>query len=197
MEFSDLAKKIIEAINKRREAGMTLEQALEGTGIGRETYYNAMRNPDRKRCKLESVLKRQYVERYYTQQGMAVEEISNLLGLKIEQVNKFLREIGVKPKPKARKRVLSPERAAAEDRERNMLERMINVEMRTLIEISQETGLSTSVIKTRIKRYGIVRGEKARKRLKKGDTADNNPLRQIIVKEWKPIKMEQRQWFTL
>ncbi len=196
MEFSDLAKKIIEAINKRREAGMRLEQAGEGAGIGREAYYNAMRNPDGKRCKLESVLKRQYVERYYTQQGMAVEEISNLLGLKIEQVNKFLREIGVKPKPKARKRVLSPERAAAEDRERNMLERMINVEMRTLIEISQETGLSTSVVKTRIKRYGIVRGEKARKRLK-GDTADSNQLRQIIVKEWKPIKMEQRQWFTL
>lgn len=197
MDFSNLANKVIDAVKKRREAGMTLEQALEGTGIGREAYYNAMRNPDGKRCKLESVLKRQYVERYYTQQGMAVEEISNLLGLKVEQVNKFLREIGIKPKPKPRKRVISPERAAAEDRERNMLERMINVEMRTLIEISQETGLSTSVIKTRIKRYGIVRGEKARKRLKKGDTADSNPLRQIIVKEWKPIKMEQRQWFTL
>lgn len=197
MDFSDLANKVIDAVKKRHEAGMTLEQALEGTGIGREAYYNAIRNPDGKRVKLESVLKRQYVERYYTQQGMAVEEISNLLGLKVEQVNKFLREIGIKPKPKPRKRVISPERAAAEDRERNMLERMINVEMRTLIEISQETGLSTSVIKTRIKRYGIVRGEKARKRLKKGDTADSNSLRQIIVKEWKPIKMEQRQWFTL
>lgn len=197
MDFSDLANKVIDAVNKRRESGMTLEQALEGTGIGREAYYNAVRNPNGKHRKLESVLKLQYIDRCYTQQGISVDEISRIVGVKVEQINKYLQKLGIKPKPKTRKRKVSPERAAAEAKERNMLDRLINEEGRTLVEISEETGLSTSVIKTRIKRYGIVRGENASKRKQAGDEIDNHPIRQIIVKEWKPIKMKQRQWFTL
>ena len=197
MESIDFAKEIIDTINKRRDAGMSLNEALDGTGVNRDTYYKAMRSPGTAKRKLESIQKLKYVDHCYTQRGMGTDEIATLLGVTRGQVNKYLRKLGIEHKPRERKRKISPERAAAEDKERNLLERMINVEMRTLIEISQETGLSTSVIKTRIKRYGIVRGENARKRLKKGDTADSNPLRQIIVKEWKPIKMEQRQWFTL
>ena len=197
MESTDFAQEIIDTINKRRDAGMSLNEALDGTGVNRDTYYKAMRNPGVAKRKLESIQKLKYVDSCYTQRGMSTDEIAQFLGVTRGQVNKYLRKLGIEHKPRERKRNISPERAAAEDKERNLLERLINVEGRTLVEISQETGLSTSVIKTRIKRYGIVRGEKARKRLKKGDTADSNSLRQIIVKEWKPIKMEQRQWFTL
>nr|DAO06577.1 MAG TPA: Tn7-like transposition protein D [Caudoviricetes sp.] len=197
MESTDFAQEIIDTINKRRDAGMSLNEALDGTGVNRDTYYKAMRNPGVAKRKLESIQKLKYVDSCYTQRGMSTDEIAQFLGVTRGQVNKYLRKLGIEHKPRERKRNISPERAAAEDKERNLLERLINVEGRTLVEISQETGLSTSVIKTRIKRYGIVRREKARKRLKKGDTADSNPLRQIIVKEWKPIKMEQRQWFTL
>lgn len=197
MESTDFAQEIIDTINKRRDAGMSLNEALEGTGVNRDTYYKAMRNPNGTKRKLDSIQKMKYVDRCYTQQGMSTDEIATFFGVTLGHVNKYLRKLGIEHKPRERKRKISPERAAAEDRERNMLERMINVEMRTLTEISQETGLSTSVIKTRIKRYGIVRGENASKRKQAGDDIDNHPIRQIIVKEWKPIKMKQRQWFTL
>lgn len=197
MESTDFAQEIIDTINKRCNAGMSLNEALDGTGVNRDTYYKAMRSPGAAKRKLESIQKLKYVDHCYTQRGMGTDEIAMLLGVTRGQVNKCLRKLGIEHKPRERKRKISPERAAAEDRERNMLERMINVEMRTLTEISQETGLSTSVIKTRIKRYGIVRGENASKRKQAGDEIDNHPLRQIVTKEWKPIKMEQRQWFTL
>lgn len=197
MESTDFAQEIIDTINKRRDAGMSLNEALEGTGVNRDTYYKAMRNPNGAKRKLEGIQKLKYVDLCYTQQGMSTDEIAAFLGVSRGQVNKYLRKLGIEQKPRERKRKISPERAAAEAKERNLLERLVNEEGRTLVEISEETGLSTSVIKTRIKRYGIVRGENASKRKQAGDEIDNHPLRQIVTKEWKPIKMEQRQWFTL
>ena len=197
MASTDFAQEIIDTINKRRDAGMSLNEALEGTSVNRDTYYKAMRNPGVAKRKLESIQKLKYVDSCYTQRGMSTDEIAQFLGVTRGQVNKYLRKLGIEHKPRERKRKISPERAAAEAKERNLLERLINVEGRTLVEISEETGLSTSVIKTRIKRYGIVRGENASKQKQAGDDIDNHPIRQIIVKEWKPIKMEQRQWFTL
>lgn len=197
MESTDFAQEIIDTINKRRDTGMSLNEALEGTGVNRDTYYKAMRNPNGAKRKLESIQRLKYVDLCYIQQGMSTDEIAAFLGVTRGQVNKYLKKIGIEQKPRQRKRNISPEQAAAEAKERSMLERLINEEGRTLVEISEETGLSTSVIKTRIKRYGIVRGENASKRKQAGDEIDNHPIRQIIVKEWKPIKMKQRQWFAL
>ena len=197
MESTDFAQEIIDTINKRRDAGMSLNEALEGTGVNRDTYYKAMRNPNGTKRKLDSIQKMKYVDRCYTQQGMSTDENRHLHWRHSGQVNKYLRKLGIEQKPRERKRNISPERAAAEAKERSLLERLVNEEGRTLVEISEETGLSTSVIKTRIKRYGIVRGENASKRKQAGDEIDNHPIRQIIVKEWKSIKMKQRQWFTL
>lgn len=193
MESTDFAQEIIDTINKRRDAGMSLNEALEGTGVNRDTYYKAMRNPGVAKRKLESIQKLKLLHPARNEYGRNRPVSRRNPG----QVNKYLRKLGIEQKPRERKRNISPERAAAEAKERNLLERLVNEEGRTLVEISEETGLSTSVIKTRIKRYGIVRGENASKRKQAGDEIDNHPLRQIVTKEWKPIKMEQRQWFTL
>lgn len=197
MESIDFSQEIIGTINKRRDSGMSLNQALEGTGISRDAYYAAMRNPDGQKRTMDRIQRIKYVDHCYTRQGMSSSEIAEFLGVSRSQVNKYLKEIGVERQPKIRKRKVSPERAAAEAKERNMLDRLINKEGRTMAEISKETGLSVSVLKTRIKRYGIVRGENAVKKKQSGDEIDNHPLRQIVVQKWKPIKMEQRQWFTL
>ena len=140
MESTDFAQEIIDTINKRRDAGMSLNEALEGTGVNRDAYYKAMRNPNGAKRKLDSIQKMKYVDRCYTQQGMSTDEIAAFLGVTRGQVNKYLRKLGIEQKPRERKRNISPERAAAEAKERNLLERLVNEEGRTLVEISQETG---------------------------------------------------------